>query len=465
MLPRRLAGRVLASHLVLVAVAVLFGGLALGGVTDALVGIGIALTGLAIGLSLGLARTVTRPLDRLARAVRTFAAGERAGDPDPLADRRAGWEARVPPTEELAGLTDSLGTMAAELRRRIDDVEGERDRAAQILGALDHGVLLLDREGGLRYANPAARRWFGIGEFTPGAPAMRVLGETAVARLARRVLDDGEVAEREITLLFPERRTLSARATELTERGETAGVVVTLVDLTSRRRLEVLRRDFVANASHELKTPVAAIRALTESVELSLPDDPGTARAFMLRIGSEAERLERLVRDLLDLSKVERATLALETVDLTGLAKEVGGRYAARAAERGIELELELEPGLTMRGDRPQLELLLSNLVDNAVRYTEPGGRVILRVRPSGTDAVEIEVADNGMGIPTADLTRVFERFYRVDKARGRDTGGTGLGLAIVRHVAETHGGRVTVRSELGRGSTFTAILPVNPAA
>jgi two-component system phosphate regulon sensor histidine kinase PhoR len=384
-----------------------------------------------------------------------------------MADGDLAEQAPVPEAEELADLATSLNSMASELRERIGQVAGERDRARQILGALDNGVLLLDARGGLLDANPAARRWFALPEFTPGTPARRILGVPEIARVAEEALTTGKPVNSQLTLVFPEARTLTARATPLTELGEAAGVVVTLVDVTSRHQVEVVRRDFVANASHELKTPVAAIRALAEGLEVAIDDDPETARRFMLRIGSEADRLERLVKDLLDLSKVERGTLAVEPVDMVGLVKDVAGRYADMAAERRVELHVDLTPGVEMRGDRAQLELLVSNLIDNALRYTEPGGSVWLRVNGSsaaGLDTVEIAVEDTGMGIPSNDLPRVFERFYRIDKARHRQTGGTGLGLAIVRHVAESHGGKVTVHSELGRGSTFVAVLPSLPS-
>jgi signal transduction histidine kinase len=233
-----------------------------------------------------------------------------------------------------------------------------------------------------------------------------------------------------------------------------------MADISQRRRLEVLRRDFVANASHELKTPVAAVKALAEALQTALPDDPAASRRLAGRIGRETERLEALVRDLLDLSRVERGTLAVEPVDLAGLVKEVVGSYADRAEDRHIELCSELQSGTTVRGDRAQLALLISNLVDNALRYTQNRGQVCVRLETLEARAV-LQVADNGRGIPSNELARIFERFYRVDKARARQTGGTGLGLAIVRHVVEGHGGSVDVESELGRGSTLTVNLPV----
>jgi two-component system, OmpR family, phosphate regulon sensor histidine kinase PhoR len=363
--------------------------------------------------------------------------------------------------DDLPGLTNELGAITTRLRDRLDELTEERDRAGQILDALDDGVLLLDGAGRLLLANPAARSWFGLpGDLRPGLPAQRVLGMPQVTALAEQAAEARAPVVGNLTLVFPEPRTLAMRAFPLADRGPTGRIVVTMTDITQRRRLEVLRRDFVANASHELKTPVAAVRALAETLLTALPDDPEAGRRFAERIGREAERLDILARDLLDLSRVERGTLDVEPVDLVGLAKEVAGGYSDLAEERRIRLHTELQPLVSMRGDRAQLGLLLSNLLDNALRHTSAKGSVCVRLEASESRAT-LQVTDTGEGIPASELPRVFERFYRVDKARTRQTGGTGLGLAIVRHVAEAHGGTVRVDSELGRGSTFTVTLPV----
>jgi two-component system phosphate regulon sensor histidine kinase PhoR len=370
-----------------------------------------------------------------------------------------GWRWTEP--DDLRGLTNELAAITTRLRDRLDELTEERDRAGQIVDALDDGVLLLDGAGRLLVANPPARAWFGLPEdLRPGRPAHRVLGASQIPELVERAAEAGAPVTANLTLVFPEYRTLALRAFPLADRGPTGRIVVTLTDITQRRRLEVLRRDFVANASHELKTPVAAVRVLAETLLTALPDDPDAGRRFAERIGREAERLDALVRDLLDLSRVERGTLDVEPVDLVGLAKEVVGGYADRAEERRIKLRSELQPNVAMRGDRAQLGLLLSNLVDNAVRYTPARGTVCVRLDAGESRAV-LQVTDTGEGIPESELPRVFERFYRVDKARARQTGGTGLGLAIVRHVAESHGGAVKVDSELGRGTTFTVTLPL----
>jgi two-component system, OmpR family, phosphate regulon sensor histidine kinase PhoR len=447
--PRKLAGQILAGYLALALAAIAAAAALNGRGASALAASALGLFALALGLAAMLARTLAGPLAGLARAAGRLAktiAPERPERPVP------------DDPEQLAG---ELAMLASRLRDRLDELTEERDRAGQILDALEDGVLLLDGAGRLLVANPVARSWFALADdFRPGLPARRVLGVPRVAELAEEAATKRAPATDTVTVVFPEPRTLSARAFPLADRGPTGRIVVTLTDITQQRRVEVLRRDFVVNASHELKTPVAAVRALSETLPSALADDPAAARRFAGRIAREAERLDRLVRDLLDLSKVERGALAVEPVDLAALAKEVLGSYADRADERRIKLEAGLEPGTSMRGDRAQLGLLVSNLVDNALRHTAERGTVRVRL-DSCESKVVLQVADTGRGIPAGELPRIFERFYRVDKARDRQSGGTGLGLAIVRHVAESHGGTVQVESELGRGSTFTVTLPV----
>jgi two-component system, OmpR family, phosphate regulon sensor histidine kinase PhoR len=449
MRPPKPAGELLAGYLALaVAGIVLAVTLRRGQVSIGLIAGSIVLVALAVTLAVMSTRALSRALAGLLRAVERVAM-----------ITLPGW--RWTGTDDMAALADELNTMAPRLRDRIDELTEARDRAGQILDALDDGILLLDGAGRLLVANPTARAWFGLpDDLRPGLPLRRVVAVTQIAELAEEAAAKRAPVSGTVTVVLPEHRTLTLRAFPLADRGPTGRTVVTLSDITQRRRLEVLRRDFVANASHELKTPVAALRALAETLESALPDDPETAQGFVVRIGREAERLDALVRDLLDLSRVERGALAAEPVDLVGLVKEVAESHADRAEERRIRLRTELVPGTSVRGDRAQLGLMLSNLVDNALRYTAARGTVRIRL-DSIHDKVMLRVADTGEGIPADELPRVFERFYRVDKARTRQTGGTGLGLAIVRHVAESHGGTVSVESRVGTGTTFTVTLPV----
>jgi two-component system, OmpR family, phosphate regulon sensor histidine kinase PhoR len=445
----KVVGELLAGYLALAVAAivvalVLQGGRVSGGLIAAAVGLVVLAAALAVLSARALGTALSRLLRSLERLTRIALPSWR-------------WSG----SEDLDSLAAELNAMTPRLRDRIEELTEDRDRAGQILDALDDGILLLDGAGRLLVANPTARAWFGLPEdLRPGLPLRRVIGVGQLAELAEEATARKAPAAGTITVVLPEHRTLAVRAFPLVDRGPTGRTVVTLSDITQRRRLEVLRRDFVANASHELKTPVAALRALSETLESALPSDPEVALGFVTRISREAERLDALVRDLLDLSRLERGTLDAEPVDMVGLVKEVAEAYAERAEERRIRLRTELREASMVRGDRAQLGLLLSNLVDNALRYT--GARGTVRIRLHSIDGkVVLEVADTGEGIPAKELPRIFERFYRVDKARARQTGGTGLGLAIVRHVAESHGGTVSVESKVGRGTTFTVTIPV----
>jgi two-component system phosphate regulon sensor histidine kinase PhoR len=442
-------GELLAGYLALALAAIVLALVLEGGrVSGELIAAAAGLVVGAVVLAFLSARALGTALGRLLRSLERLA---RIALP--------GW--RWTGSEDLDSLVAELNAMTPRLRDRLEELTEDRDRAGQILDALDDGILLLDGAGRLLVTNPVARAWFGLPEdLRPGLPLRRVIGVGQLSELAEEATAKKAPVAGTITVVLPEHRTLAVRAFPLVDRGPTGRTVVTLSDITQRRRLEVLRRDFVANASHELKTPVAALRALSETLESALPNDPDVALGFVTRISREAERLDALVRDLLDLSRLERGTLDAEPVDMVGLVKEVTETYAERAEERRIRLRTELREATMVRGDRAQLGLLLSNLVDNALRYT--GARGTVRIRLNSIDGkVVLDVADTGEGIPAKELPRIFERFYRVDKARARQTGGTGLGLAIVRHVAESHGGAVSVDSKVGKGTTFSVTLPV----
>jgi two-component system sensor histidine kinase SenX3 len=251
-------------------------------------------------------------------------------------------------------------------------------------------------------------------------------------------------------------RQLRAIATPLPEGGR---VLLVTVDVTERERAAAVRRDFVANASHELKTPVSAIIASSEALRLAVDRGDHSSIGFARQIEGSARQLDRLVADLLDLSRLERDEPDLDPLSLDHLVLEELERVRPMAEEQGIDLTLDAAP-VQVAGSRRDVAIAVRNLLDNAIRYTPSGGWIGAVLEVIGDDAV-LRISDSGEGIPTRDLDRVFERFYRVDNARARATGGTGLGLAIVKHVVESHGGSVSVESELGAGSTFTVHLPV----
>jgi signal transduction histidine kinase len=244
------------------------------------------------------------------------------------------------------------------------------------------------------------------------------------------------------------------------EAGAPHGVVLTFHDVTERRRVDHVRRDFVANASHELKTPVASLQALAETIGAASVDDPEAVPRFASQLEQEAIRLGRVVSDLLDLSRLEGASGVPQEVRLDRIVADELGRVEERAREASLQTGLRDRAPTLVRGSPRDLSLMVRNLLENAVQYTQPGGRVDVSVLPVDGEAV-IEVKDSGIGIPARDRARVFERFYRVDRGRSRQTGGTGLGLSIVKHVAENHGGRVELESALGVGSTFIVRLPL----
>jgi signal transduction histidine kinase len=361
--------------------------------------------------------------------------------------------ARVKPSEgeELGPLAETLNRMADRLGARIEAVDRDRDQLQQILGTMEEGVVLTGDGERVRFANPAARRMLGA---TP--ETLRTLTPASLRILVEEVLATKGPAEREIETGLPIRNLL-ATGIPLREAG---GVLVVLRDVTAARRVEAMRRDFVADASHELKTPVAAIQAAAETLKRALRDDPEAAARFAGQLRSESARLSRLVSDLLDLSRLESERPVFELVRFDLLAREEAARLDDSAREAGVTLEVAARP-LTVSGSTKDLALLVGNLLENAVRYTPSGGRVRLEVG-SADGSVLLSVEDTGIGISSRDLPRIFERFYRVDRARSRATGGTGLGLSIARHVAEQHGGRIEAESELGRGSTFQVWLPLH---
>jgi signal transduction histidine kinase len=300
--------------------------------------------------------------------------------------------------------------------------------------------------------NRAARSLLDTGEKLPAR-----LPSDDLLSIARRVVVDKTAVEDVIELHGPTRTSVQVRASFL---GETAGVVLLLRDISDDQRSQRIRRQFVTHASHELKTPIAAIQLLAEAVSTSVDNDPSRTRQFAESLLKEAERLNMLVTDLLDLSRLEDpGTIANSIADLSAVASAELSQAAPGASAKAIAIKATIDDGVIVRGDDGQLALMIRNLLDNAVRYTEREGEISVQVRIEDQGAV-VRVSDSGVGIPLRDQTRVFERFYRVDEGRSREKGGTGLGLAIVKHVADLHGGHVSLSSELGEGSTFTVVLP-----
>jgi two-component system sensor histidine kinase SenX3 len=333
-----------------------------------------------------------------------------------------------------------------------EESDGPHQRVALALDSVPDGVVVVDADGNEEFRNLAALRF-------RDARHSEALVEHAAAQMLERARQ-GHVGERELQLFGPPREVLSLRSVPLVVDEQIVGAVALIHDVTDARRVESVRRDFVANVSHELKTPIGALGLLAETIAAT--EEADVVRRLADQVVRESERLGRIVDDLLDLSLIEaQAAPTREPTPVRVLVEEAVERLSPLALARGIPLRTEpITEDLLVLCDAAQLVSAITNLLDNAVKYSEPGqvvdvnavaidGRVVLRVR------------DHGIGIPTRDLERIFERFYRVDKARSRATGGTGLGLSIVRHVAEAHGGDVTVESTEGEGSTFWLSLPL----
>lgn len=384
------------------------------------------------------ARRTAEPIARLTDQSREVARGRLDVSP-----RRS----RV---RELDQLGMAISKVAETLGARLGEAEAATATLERVLGAIPQGTILVDENDRLDYANQAARELFGplpddLGSLAPLPLQSAVREARARGRQETRVFEHGR----------PSRRVRGV-ATPLPDDSR---VLLMVMDVTEADRADSIRKDFVANASHELKTPVSTIIAAAEAMQIALSRGDGSAMVFAGRVEQSARQLDRLVGDLLDLSRLEREVADLAPVRVDLLARDEVGRVRVRADEKRLSLELEADE-LVVPASRRDLAVALRNLLDNAIRHTPEGGRISVTVTTEDGVGI-IRVADTGEGIPTRDHDRVFERFYRVDSARSRDTGGTGLGLAIVKHVAETHGGTVGLRSELGVGSTFTIRLPL----
>jgi two-component system sensor histidine kinase SenX3 len=321
------------------------------------------------------------------------------------------------------------------------------------LDLVEEGVVICDEFGETVFRNTSAEDHLGL---TPSA----ILAEQAVSEALLLALQ-GESPERTLELFSPSQQRLIIRAFPLVSPDQAPGAVAIVQDASDRHRLEAIRRDFVANVSHELKTPVGALSLLAETLDGE--DDPEVVERLAKRVAAEAERLGRIIDDLLDLSRIEaNESPKREMVPLAEIVGQAVELLRSVAASSDVYLEVDDPPrNLAIPGDRRDLVSAVSNLVDNAIKYSERGSLVQVRVSAE-PDVVEIAVVDHGIGIPARDLERIFERFYRVDRARSRLTGGTGLGLSIVRHVAVNHSGSVHVESREGEGSTFTLRLPAH---
>ena len=355
-----------------------------------------------------------------------------------------------------ATLTELRGTHAEALHAHTARLEA-------MLDSMIEGLVVVDARGRIALANRAAEELFGFSRMMVGGTLLEVIRHHEVAALAARVGGEGSVVEHEVRLEGPEPRVLHLSAVALRDaEGAPAGAVLVFYDVTRIRELEGVRQDFVANVSHELRTPLSLIKSTAETLLDGAKDDPAVATRFLEIIDKHANRLTLLIDDLLLLARLDsgRVTLNFQTLALRDAAQDSLDDFGIVARARDVTLENTVPDGLVARADPDRLRQVLSNLIDNAIKYGRPEGRVTIAGRALAGERIELSVCDDGPGIPMEAKERVFERFYRVDKARSREQGGTGLGLAIVKNVMQAHGGEVRVESAPGAGTTFFLTLP-----
>ncbi len=362
---------------------------------------------------------------------------------------------------DLAQIARAIEQVAGQLRSRLREVTEDEAQLGAVLEAMVEGVLVVDTRGVILLANSRLRELFDVhGEIAGHRLLEGVRNADLDAILAESAATDETVA-RSIALPGPNHRTVQVLAARFPSEGERTGTVTVFHDTTELMRLEEVRRDFVANASHELRTPLAAIRGFAETLLESAALSPEEQKNYLEVIHRHAQRLSSLVEDLLELSTIESRSLRLEIapVDVARTVENLIADSRLRLEERRIDVGLSIDGRPLALADARALDQVLGNLLDNALKYTEPGGSIEIAVEER-LGRVRVSVADTGIGIPAQDTSRIFERFYRVDRARSRALGGTGLGLSIVKHLVQAMGGEISVKSALGRGSTFTFTLP-----
>ena len=375
-----------------------------------------------------------------------------------------GWLARRAALRRSEDDASELRRRADQLEQRLQQSDAQRLLLETVIAAMGEGVLVVGSAGRVLLANPRLRELFSAPAALEGRSLLEAVRHAEVVDAIESAVSEGVAQVREVTLGPVPERQLRFSVAPFPSRDERAGAVAVFRDVSEVRRIEAARRDFVANASHELKTPLTAIRGFAERLaDAELPD--ATAKHAVEAIVGNAKRLGALVDDLLELSRIESGSVPLrpEPIAAGELAERLLRELDPRLRSGELESEVRVEGAGRVLADRGALEQVLANLLDNAIKYTPAGGRVRVHVRPAPDGRQRIEVEDSGLGIPRKDLPRIFERFYRVDPSRSRALGGTGLGLAIVKHLVQAMGGQLGVESQLGDGSRFWVELPGAP--
>lgn len=399
-----------------------------------------------------LARSITRPIDTIMNVTSRL--------------RRKDYSSRVS-TEakgEIGDLSQSINALAASLQSQMKEIEENEQQLTSIISNMVSGVMLVNQDGKVTLMNASMEKFLSQHKDNLiGQPYEKVGERFALSPHIHAVFETNEKVHEEVHSYYPHERIMDAHLAPYYGQGwQQCGVIIVLHDITEIRRLEKMRSDFVANVSHELKTPVTSVRGFSETLMSGEVTDEETTQQFLKIIHDESQRLDRLIRDLLNLSKIEKQEmpLNLEPLNLTALAHEVSVTLQGAIEEKKTRLALpDPSRDVYLEGDEDRLRQIILNLVGNGINYTAEGGAVKLSLKED-TNNVRLIIEDDGIGIPEESLPRIFERFYRVDRARSRHSGGTGLGLAIVKHLIESHHGEIEVESREGEGTTFIVTLP-----
>ncbi|EHB68111.1 MULTISPECIES: ATP-binding protein [Paenibacillus] len=422
-------------------------------------GIGLAILFLAASLlSIRVAKGLTSPLEKITRVARRIA--------------RLEYDARVNINrkDEIGQLAQAINGMADSLQTQVRTIRDNEDLLQSVLNNMTGGIVMVNGSGHIMLINRAAERMLGVdAEVITGKSYRELKQHYELTKLMKEGLENRNSFHEERNLYYPVESIVRLDGVPMVqEDGAYRGMLFLLQDVSDIRRLERMRSEFVANVSHELKTPLAAVKGFAETLLGGGVSDEKTARSFLQIIYDESERLNRLIGDILELSSIEskRVQMDYSPIHLQAFFETISEMMRTVAEKKRISLELDVPEELFMEGDEDKLRQIFMNLLSNAINYTQEGGRVKLTAREKlhngqSEDIVQFIVKDSGIGIPKKDLPRIFERFYRVDKARSRGSGGTGLGLSIVKHLVDMHHGRIDVESELGVGSSFIIELPV----
>jgi len=406
----------------------------------------------SLGLTVFVSVFISRPLTEMSLIAKAMAQGDFSK------------KAYTRSQDEIGDLARALNTMSEDIRGKIESINSGKTKLDLVLSSMFEGVIVTDAHENIIIMNPSLRKLFLIDVNPEGKRPLEVIRNNAVDDMIGKIVKEKQqLATEEIVINIPEEKILKVNGVPIMSNNRLEGVILVFHDITELRHLEKIRQDFVANVSHELRTPVSSIKGYAETLLDGALEDKANAKEFVNIIYQDSNRLVSLINDLLDLSKIESGKLKMSfaSLDPVLLIKKGVTVINNQAQAKSISLKINIPQDLPkIKADETRFAQVMINLLDNAIKYSSEGAAVIISAK-AADGVLQIDISDSGMGISEEDLPRIFERFYRVDKARSRELGGTGLGLSIVKHIVSVHGGQVWVKSELGRGSTFSFTIPL----